>query len=301
MKRILMLAVTVAVAAVAIPIAAADNDPYPAAKGAGVFVAGQTATVSGAISNYFAPGSSIVFRAYAVDAKTKQAITSPAAVKYFYVAIPNQPNVKLTYNPKAAGASGAFGWTGTWSVPAGYPTGPVAYKVWVRTKTNKYGLYVQQPVATAVLTIVAAPPAPPGPPPAPAQPPASSQASLGINADAVNGTRPAAAAPRPIGCTQTNVFRRGEQLVVRAWGFDLATGDLLTNDNVDTASFSVPGQPAVTLNWGTHGATGQKVYFWANAWNIPTDYPLGDVTITVTFKTVDGKTGTFAYPITVNP
>ena len=301
MKRILMLAVAALAAATIVQVAAADNDPYPATKAAGVFVAGQTATANGAISNYFAPGGSVVFRAYAVDAKTKQPITNPSTVKYFYVAIPNQPSVKLKYDPKAQGASGAFGWTGTWNVPATYPAGPVAYRVWVRTRSNKYGLYIQQPVATAVLTISGSPPAPPGNPPAPAQSPSASTVSLGINADAVNGTRPAAAAPRPIGCTQTNVFRRGEQLVVRAWGFDLASGDLLTVDNVDTASFSVPGQPAVTLNWGTHGATGQKVYFWANAWNIPADYPLGDVTVTVAFKTVDGKTGTFAYPITINP
>ena len=32
--------------------------------------------------------------------------------------------------------------------------------------------------------------------------------------DTVNGTRPVGAKPRPIGCTQTNVFQRGEQ------GFD---------------------------------------------------------------------------------
>ena len=36
--------------------------------------------------------------------------------------------------------------------------------------------------------------------------------------DTVNGSRPVGAKPRPIGCTQTNVFQRGEQVVFRIWG-----------------------------------------------------------------------------------
>ena len=61
--------------------------------------------------------------------------------------------------------------------------------------------------------------------------------------DSVNGTRPAGAAPRPIGCTQTNVFKRGEQFVLRTWGFDLTTATVLSIDNVTEAHFTVPGQP----------------------------------------------------------
>jgi hypothetical protein len=55
------------------------------------------------------------------------------------------------------------------------------------------------------------------------------------------------------------------------------------------------------LNWGSHGATGAKVMFWANAWNIPTSYPLGNVTVKVVFKTVSGASASFDYPITIIP
>ena len=69
-----------------------------------------------------APGATVVFRAYAVDGKTRKVIAAKD-VKYFYVKIPNQPNVKLTYNAQAPGATPRMPWSGTWTVPAAYPLG----------------------------------------------------------------------------------------------------------------------------------------------------------------------------------
>jgi hypothetical protein len=57
----------------------------------------------------------------------------------------------------------------------------------------------------------------------------------------------------------------------------------------------------VLLNWGSHGATGSKVWFWTNAFILPASYPLGDSIILVSFTTVSGKTATFPYQITVIP
>ena len=76
------------------------------------------------MSSWFAPGDSVVFRAYAVDPKSHK-VVDPKVVKYFYVTIPNEPNVKLTYGATAPGASSGLPWTGTWTVPASYPTGVV--------------------------------------------------------------------------------------------------------------------------------------------------------------------------------
>ena len=106
------------------------------------------------------------------------------------------------------------------------------------TKAKKrMGSFVQMPVATSQLTITPTPQNPPGSgPTAPGV--AATKANFGLYVDSVNGTRPAGAAPRPIGCTQTNVFKRGEQFVLRAWGFDLATGAVLSMDNVTDAHFS---------------------------------------------------------------
>ena len=76
---------------------------------------------------------------------------------------------------------------------------------------------------------------------------------------------------------------------------------MLSSDNVKEAHFSVAGQPDVVLNWGLHGATDNRVFFWTNQWQIPANYALGETTVHVTFSLESGKTGTFDYPITIIP
>lgn len=300
MKRILTLAAATLAAAAVVPVALSDTPvPFPGAHSGPVFVSAQTVTADGALSNFFAPGSTVVFRAYAVDRKTHKVLTK-RAVKFFYVTIPNQPNVKLKYNPKAKGASGRYSWTGKWAVPSDYATGIVKFKVLVKSKARRTGGFVQIPVPSSQLTISTSPQLPPGAGPS-ATPPGAAKVDVALYADTVNGTRPAGTTPRPIGCTQTNVFKRGEQLVVRTWGFDLATGNVLSTDNVTEAHFTPPGVANIPLNWGAHGPTGAKVWFWSNQWQIPTSYPLGDVNLQIQFATVSGKVGKLAYPITIIP
>jgi hypothetical protein len=304
MKKTLLLASVVAAAFVVAPAAPAADPPptvpFPSAHSGAVFVAAQTVTADGAMSNYFAPGTTVVFRSYAVDGKTRKVVTKKLA-KYFYVKIPNQPNLKFKYTPKKNGASGRYTWTARWNVPSSYPTGIVAFKVVVQTKSKHLGSFVQIPVATSQLTISTTPQTPFGGGPGATSAPSGTKVNVGLYVDSVNGTRPSGAAPRPIGCTQTNVYKRGEQVVIRAWGYELATGEVLSIDNVSEAHFSVPGMSNVPLNWGSHGATGSKVWFWTNAFILPASYPLGDSIITVSFTTVSGKTATFPYQITVIP
>jgi hypothetical protein len=128
MRRITLALATFAVLAF-VPAASADTTvPFPSANVGDVFVAAQTVTTDGAIANYFAPSSSVVFRAYAVDGKTHKIVTRKT-YKYFYVKIPNQPNLKLKYTPKGKLAAGRYVWTGTWSVPSDYAQGIVPFKV----------------------------------------------------------------------------------------------------------------------------------------------------------------------------
>ena len=122
-----------------------------------------------------------------------------------------------------------------------------------------------------------------------------------IYVDTVNGTRPTGAKPRPIGCTQSNVFTRGEQMVFRVWGTDAASGAVLSTENVDDGHVTFPGMGDQKLNWGAHGATSNRVWFWTAAVNIPADYPLGAGTARVVFKTDEGKTGTYDYQFTIVP
>jgi hypothetical protein len=55
------------------------------------------------------------------------------------------------------------------------------------------------------------------------------------------------------------------------------------------------------LDWGAHGATGNKVWFWSGFWIIPPSYPLGNTVIHVTFTLVGGGKGALDVPITVVP
>ena len=298
MRKILGLVVTaMALAAFAATARAADPIvPFPSPTVGDVFVAAQTVAADGSLTNWFAPGATITFRAYAIDAKSKKYLGAKDA-KYFYVTVPNAGNLKMKYDPKATGASAQFPWTAKWTVPASYAQGIVPFSIHVRSAAKKYGLFVQMPVTTAMLTIST------GPSPslggAAAGQSAVPNGDVVLYIDTVNGTRPSAAAPRPIGCTQNNIFKRGEQAVFRVWGVDLTSGEILSPDNVDTATVSVPGQSELQLPYGAHGNTGAKVGFYANAWNIPKDYPLGDVTAKVTFKTAAGKTGTYSYTVSI--
>ena len=136
--------------------------PFPAPTVAGVFVSSQTVTGpgnpagAGVLTNFFPRGSTVVFRAFAGQNKTGQVLTGDD-VRYFYVQIPGQPNVKLAYTGKFStkDPSSRFPWTGTWTVPATYPLGLVNFKVLLKTKSKSYGSFVQLPVATSQLTITA--------------------------------------------------------------------------------------------------------------------------------------------------
>jgi len=302
MKKILTLgAVLTVVATVTMTASAATPVPFPSPTVKQVFVAAQTVTTDGTLASWYTPGSSVVFRAYAVDPKSHQVI-DPKMVKYFYVSIPNQPNVKLTYGAKAAGASSGLPWSGTWTVPANYPLGGVNFKVLIQVRDSGKvfkGQFVQMPSATAALTIASSTPSlvTPGPTTGDAGEPATQPLNASLYVDTVNGSGPVGVAKRPVGCSLTNVYHRGEQVVVRAWGVDLGTSDVLSNDNVNTAYFSIPGAANTALAYGAHGT----LYFWANAWVIPPTYPIGTTTIHVVFNLLNGKSTTYDYSINVIP
>jgi hypothetical protein len=304
MSRILLLAAAVLAATVTATARAADpaETPFPSAQVGDVFIAAQTVTTAGEMANYFAPGSTVAFRAYAVDGKTHKVLQT-GDVKYFYVKIPNQPNVKLKLDSKSALASSRLTWVGTWAVPGNYSTGLVNFKVLVKTTAKRIGQFVQLPVASAQLTISNSPPPVLGSAPATSTAPLTA-APLGVSiyVDTVNGTSPQGAPKRLVGCSQTNVFKRGEQLVVRTWGVDMATSEVLSSANVDTATATLPGLAApLTLNWGAHGATSNRVWFWSAPWAIPADYPLGEATLHVAYKTDEGKSGAYDHKITIIP
>lgn len=120
--------------------------------------------------------------------------------------------------------------------------------------------------------------------------------------DTVNGTRPAPGTPpRPVGCTQTNNFKRGEQVVFRIWGSVADTGAILNTEIVKYAYVRLPGVPNMKLNWGPHGAQSNRVWFWTVPWIVPADYPLGAVTARIVFKTDENKFGLYDFDMNIIP
>src|SRR3954447_2614780 len=272
--------------------------PFPSAKAGPVFISSHVTTTDGTMSSWFKPGDQVVFRAYALDTKSKQALAAKD-VRYFYVTIPGQPNVKLKYTASPASMKN-MPWSGTWTVPSTY-SGQVNFRILIKTSGRHTGEFVQMPIATAQLNVATNAMPVLGPAPTATATNAAGKPTLGLYVDSVNGTRPTGAAPRLVGCSQTNVFKRGEQFVLRSWGMALKSGDVRSNDNVKEGHFSIAGQPDTVLNWGAHGATGAKVWFWSNAWNIPATFPLGSTTVHITYTLLDGTVGTYDYDINIIP
>ena len=76
---------------------------------------------------------------------------------------------------------------------------------------------------------------------------------------------------------------------------------MLSNDNVKRSALLDRRPARHVLNWGAHGATGAKVFFWTNAWNIPPTFPLGETTVHVAYTLESGKSGTYDYDINIIP
>jgi hypothetical protein len=166
MKRLLMASVVaVGAASVASTVLAADPPSWPPGK-AQVFVSADTATATsssgnvpdrpGKLENFFPRTAGVLFRMYAIDLKTKKILTG-ADVKYAYVTIPGQPNLKLAYGKVGTGAEAPELWTGVWTIPADYPLGVVKFRILVKTNAKRYGSFEQTPVSAARLTVLKAP------------------------------------------------------------------------------------------------------------------------------------------------
>ncbi|MGH3142037.1 MAG: hypothetical protein ACRDO9_02735 [Gaiellales bacterium] len=151
-RRIIILGALMAMAAVPAAAQSPAETPFPSAKIAGTFVRVRTVTApnSAYLTNFFPQGAPVAFRMFVGDNKTGHSLTNKD-LRYAKIVIPGQPALKMTY----AGDDPLWPWVGTWTIPAGYPLGIVAFQAEVKTKTNKYGGFVQMPVGTSQLTVTA--------------------------------------------------------------------------------------------------------------------------------------------------
>ena len=92
------IAAVTAVTATALAVTPGET-PFPSPTIVGLFVTTNTYTercAPNVMASRFPIGSTVNFKVFAADAKTKQVLTADD-VKYAYIKIPGQPNVKLTY------------------------------------------------------------------------------------------------------------------------------------------------------------------------------------------------------------
>jgi hypothetical protein len=122
----------------------------------------------------------------------------------------------------------------------------------------------------------------------------SSKVDVAVYADTVSSSRGDVKLSRV--CTQSNYFPRKARVVFRAWAVNTKTGQALGQEDMKYAYVRIPGQPNLKLNWGPHGAVGNKVQFWSAAWAIPADYPLGVVPFRIVFKTDENTFGIYQQP-----
>jgi hypothetical protein len=118
--------------------------------------------------------------------------------------------------------------------------------------------------------------------------------TIGMYVDTVSSSRGDVKQSRV--CTQTNYFPRRSRVVFRMWAVDSSSGEAITALDVKYAYVKIPGQPNLKLNWGAHGATGNKVNFWSAAWAIPADYPMGVVPFQIVLKTTDKRFAIYKQP-----
>ena len=306
MRRLLTLA-AIAIGALTawLPSALSEDPPWPVGK-TQVFIAADTVTakssfgyvpaVLGKQENFFPQTAGVKFRMYAIDVKTKKVLTAKE-VKFARVTIPGQPNLRLRYKRQGTTTGAPRLWVGTWSIPPDYPVGVVQFQIVVRTKSKRVGTFQQAPVAAAQLTVApqgTTPPPPPPNPPPPPPPPNPNKVEIAIYVDTVSSSRGEVRQPRV--CTQTNYFPRRSRVVFRMWAVDTKTGRAITPLDVKYVYAKIPGQPNLGLNYGPHGAPGNRVNFWSAAWAIPATYPLGVVPFRIILKTQDNRFGVYRQP-----
>jgi hypothetical protein len=146
------VAAVTAVTATALAVTPGET-PFPSPTIVSLFVTTNTFTSAAPnlMTSRFPVGSTVNFKVFAADAKTKKVLTGDD-VRYAFIRIPGQPNVKLTY--VAPTERNGTNFTGTWTIPANQPTGIVQFVTRFQSKNRKFGNFVQLPVETSQLTVI---------------------------------------------------------------------------------------------------------------------------------------------------
>ncbi len=160
---------------------------------------------------------------------------------------------------------------------------------------------------TPVVEVAKVPPGPPTPqvaalasaPPS-ARPSLAAKYSQPIGPYALFIENIASAAPSTAGllaipgCVDDSVFKRGMRVVFRYSITDMSTGKPVTDRDGSTTKVQVASGQTVDGFFAPRGAPPAPPtapWTWVGVWNVPTDFPLGNVTPTIQLSS-SGKTAT---------
>jgi len=97
------------------------------------------------------------------------------------------------------------------------------------------------------------------------------------------------------GCVVDSVFKRGMRVIFRYELYDMASGKRVTDRDGATTKVQLAANQTVDGYFaprGTPPPPPDAPWTWAGVWNIPTDFPLGNVVPSVLVTAKDGKSTT---------
>lgn len=152
MRKLISLLAVAVVAGVLVSPAATEDKPFPGVQGDGFLAvdivnstrpkAAKPRPRSCTQSSTWRRGERPVWRVWGVEAGTGDPLTTEN-VKYAYVKIAGQDNVKLNWGGHGAGAGRSFFWTAGWDVPLDYPLGVVSYRIVFKLESGKFVIWTQ--------------------------------------------------------------------------------------------------------------------------------------------------------------
>ena len=93
-------------------------------------------------------------------------------------------------------------------------------------------------------------------------------------------------------CVQTNRFARNEEIVWRVKVLDPVTGEPMDDTMLESVQVVLPDQ-VLDMRYGPHPRDTPADFFWTYGWDIPEDYPTGELAYTVSAASTDGRSGVY--------
>jgi hypothetical protein len=93
-------------------------------------------------------------------------------------------------------------------------------------------------------------------------------------------------------CVQKNRFARNEEIVWRVKVFDPLSGAEMDESALASVQVVLPDQ-SFDMRFGPHPRDVPVDFFWTYGWDVPEDYPTGELPYRIVATAADGRQGTY--------